>query len=423
MSAPPTPGPTPSELGRRVDPAQTPFAAALKQLPQTADRDLASRLLAGLWESDPAADDVVVEFSQLPPGAGWRMLDRALCDGPDAGAGDLPALRALLEPILDPPDWLNCELLDAGCVAYCRVGPANAFAGACTLSYGYAIPRTAKILLGTGRIEEMAGKRLIETGQWVLAATAPGNMRPDGRGGGIAACIRVRLVHAYVRRHMLAQQDWDVQHDAIPLNATDIAATLNIGFFALHVQGVEKLGIRYSPGEKEAMAHMWRWVAHVVGVSPEHQPLSYEHARAFQEVYEVLEERTDTDGAKSLTSALLRHGLPQVAFGIPASRANDLALLTVPFTSALLAYMLGPEDARLAGIARNPLTLPMRAAPLAGRAYNLLRACGLLGDDPALAAVCLALTKRLLANTGSGSEPLHPETAVSGSRAHRHDAA
>ena len=412
--------PTPCELGRRVDPARTPFAAALRQLPPGTDRDLARKLLAGLWESAPLAADVVLEFSQLPGGEGWRMLDRALLDGPQALADAPPSVRALLGPILDPPDWLNCELLDAGCVAYSRVGVINAFAGARSLSYGYAIPRTAKILLATGRIEEMAGRRLVETGQWLLAATAPGNMRPDRCDRGIAACVRVRLVHAYVRRHMLAQQDWDVPRDAIPLNATDIAATLNIGFFALHIQGVEQLGISYSPGEKEAMAHMWRWVAHVVGGSPELQPLSYEHAIAFHALYGLFDQRTASVSAKSLTSALLRHGLPQVAFGIPASRANDLARLTVPFTSALLAYMLGPEDARLAGLSRNPLTLPMRAAPLAGRAYSLLRACGLLGDDALIAAAGLALTKRLLANAGSAHAPLHPEAALSGSPAESH---
>ncbi|MGD0455899.1 MAG: oxygenase MpaB family protein [Solirubrobacteraceae bacterium] len=412
--------PTPCELGRRVDPARTPFAAALQQLPPGADHDLARKLLLGLWKSDPLADDVVLEFSQLPGGEGWRMLDRALGAGPHVLADAPPSLRALLGPMLDPPDWLNCELLDAGCVAYSRVGLVNAFAGARSLSYGYAIPRTAKVLLATGRIEEMAGRRLLETGQWLLAATAPGNMRPDRCDRGIAACVRVRLVHAYVRRHMLAQQDWDVQRDGIPLNATDVAATLNIGFFALHIQGVEQLGVSYSPGEKEAMAHMWRWVAHVVGVSGELQPLSYGQARAFQALYEVFAERTVSDSAKSLTSALLRHGLPRVAFGIRASRANDLARLTVPFTSALLAYMLGPEDARLAGLSRNPLTLPMRAAPLAGRAYSLLRACGLLGDDAAIAATGLALNKRLLANAGSVQAPLHPEVAVSGSRRGSH---
>lgn len=404
---------TPSELGRRTNPADTSFGAAVAQLPSRADPELAATLLAGLWQSDAAADEVVAEFSRRPDGAGWRMLDRALTDGSDGLDHEAPALRALLEPVLEPPSWLNCELLDAGCVAYCRAGPANAFAGALSLGYGYAIPRTAKILLATGRIEEMAGKRLVETGQWLLAATAPGSMRPDRGGPGIAACIRVRLVHAYVRRHILTLENWDLHHDAIPLNATDVAATLSVGFFALHIQGVEKLGIRYSPGEKQAMAHMWRWVGHVLGVPGELQPLSYEHARCIQDTYEVFEQRTATESAKLLTAALVRQGLPRVAFGIPASRANDLALLTVPFTSALLAYMLGPDDARLAGLGRSPLTLPMHAAPLAGRAYSMLRASGVLGDDAAIAAGAHALMKRLLANSGSAHPPRQPEAAVS----------
>lgn len=409
--------PTPYELGQQVDPAETVFVARLEDLPETVDRDLAQRMRQGLWESDPLADDVVAEFSRLRSRAGWQMLDEALTDGLHTVPDIPPALRALLEPIVDPPDWVNWELFEAGRVAHWRAGPAVAFGGAMSLGYGYPIPRIAKILLGTGRIDEMAGKRLLETGQWILAATAPGNMRPDRPGSGIAASIRVRLVHAYVRRHMLAQNDWDLRQDGIPLNATDTAATLNIAFFALHVQSVQKLGIRYSPGEREAMAHMWRWIGHVMGVTHDLQAVSYERAVQMQGIYEAFDQRTDRDGGKTLTAALVRHGLPQVAFGIPASRAKDLGLLTVPFTSALLAYMLGPEDARLVGLARNPLVPAMRAAPLAGRASNVLRAAGLLGNDAAIARSCHMFTSRLLANAGSPAGPVHPEAAVTESRA------
>ncbi len=409
--------PRPYELGQGIDPAETAFVTRLEDLPETIDRDLARRMLQGLWESDRLADDVVVEFSQLPRGAGWNLLDRALKDGLDAGADVPPALRALLEPIFDPPDWVNWELFEAGRVAHWRAGRAVGAGGALSLGYGYPIPRIAKILLGTGRIEEMAGKRLLETGRWILAATAPGNMRPDRPGTGIEASIRVRLVHAYVRRHILALDEWDLHEDGIPLNATDTAATLNIAFFTLHVQGVQKLGIRYSPGEKEAMAHMWRWVAHVMGIEHDLQPLSYERAMDVHDIYEAFDQRTDADSGRALTAALVRHGLPQVAFGIPASRANDVALLTVPFTSALLAYMLGPDAARLVGLRRNPLAPVMHAAPLAGHASNMLRATGLLGNDAAIARRGHAGACRVLASAGSPAATVHPETAVAESRA------
>lgn len=407
----------PYELGQQVDPLQTSFVAKLEDLPAGIDRDLAARMLRGLWESDRLADDVVIEFSQLPAGAGWRLLDRALADGPDAAPDTPPALRALLGQILEIPGWVNWELFEAGRVAHWRAGPAVAFGGALALGYGYPIPRIAKILLGTGRIDEMAGKRLLETGQWVLAATAPGNMRPDRPGTGLAASIRVRLVHAYVRRHMLARDDWDLHRDGIPLNATDIAATLNIAFFTLHVHGVEKLGIRYSPSEKQAMAHMWRWIGHVLGIADDLQPRSYERAVQAHEIFEAFDQRHDGESGTILTTALVRHGLPQVAFGIPSSRENDLGLLTVPFTSALLAYMLGPDAARLVGLKHNPLAPVMHAAPLAGRAYNLLRATGLLGNDAAIAAGVHARAARILSSAGSPDAPVHPEAAVSESRA------
>ena len=405
--------PRPYEVARRFDPADTAFVVALDDLPASVDRGLARRMRRGLWESDPSADDVVVELAgDDAPGGASQMLDRALSGGPGALSETSPALRAMLQPILEPPDWVNWELFEAGRVAHWRAGPAVACGGALSLGYGYPIPRIAKILLGTGRIDRMAGRRLLETGQWILAATAPGNMRPDRPGSGIAASIRVRLVHAYVRRHTLAQDNWDLRSDGLPLNATDIAATLNIAFFALHVQGVQKLGIRYSPSELEAMAHMWRWIGHVMGISADLQPISYERATQMREIYDAFDQRTDPESGRRLTAALLRHGLPQAAFGIPASRANDLALATVPFTSALLAYMLGPEAARLVGLGRNPLVSAMRAAPLAGRTSNVLRAAGVLGSDAAIARSSHALAARLLESAGAPAEPLHPEAAV-----------
>ncbi len=406
----------PYELAREIDPEETSFVARLEDLPETIDLRLARRIQRGLWESDALADDVVVEFSELPSGEGWRLLDEALIRGAESLPDLPPALRALLEPILDPPEWISWELFEAGRVAHWRVGPAIAFAGALSLGYGYPIPRIAKILLGTGRIDEKAGKRMLETGQWLLEVTAPANMRPDRPGSGIAATIRVRLVHAFLRRHLLAQDDWDLHNDGIPMNAADVAATLNIAFFTLHLQGMQKLGINYSPGEREAMAHMWRWIGHVMGIAHDLQPLSYERAVQMQETYEAFDQRTDHASGTALTSALVRRGLPRIAFGIPASRANDLALLTVPFTGALLAYMLGPQAARLVGLGNHRLTHAMRAAPLAGHASNLLRATGLLGDDAALARSFHAGARKLLASAGSPTEPLHPETAVQESR-------
>ncbi len=403
--------PRPYELGLEVDPEQTSFVSRLEDLPARIDRGLARRMRQGLWESDALADDVVVELSELPAGAGWRLLDEAL-----AGAVSVPelppALGAMLAPILEPPEWINWELFEAGRIAHWRVGPALAFAGALSLGYGYPIPRIAKVLLGTGRIDEKAGRRMLETGQWVLAVTGPGSMRPDRPGRGIATSIRVRLVHAYLRRHMLTREDWDLHRDGIPMNATDIAATLNIAFFTLHVKGMQKLGIHYSPGEREAMAHMWRWIGHVMGIAQDLLPLSYERAVQMQETYDAFDQRTDEDSARALTSALVRRGLPRVAFGIPASRANDLALLTVPFTSALLAYMLGPQAAGMVGLGNHRLTPAMRAVPLAGHASGVLRAAGVLGNDAALARAFHSLACKLLAGAGSPAEPLHPETAV-----------
>ena len=48
------------------------------------DPEVVDMLVASVFETDTAADDLVTAFGELPGGEGWRMLDVALREGLDA---------------------------------------------------------------------------------------------------------------------------------------------------------------------------------------------------------------------------------------------------------------------------------------------------------------------------------------------------
>jgi hypothetical protein len=46
------------------------------------------------------------------------------------------------------------------------------------------------------------------------------------QGAGYRSTLRVRLIHALVRRHVAAMPDWRADEWGLPINQTDMAATL-----------------------------------------------------------------------------------------------------------------------------------------------------------------------------------------------------
>jgi hypothetical protein len=149
------------------------------------------RLAAARHGGDPAADAVVASFAALPGGTGWRLLDAAL----DAPKGSDPfgaPLDALIDPLREPPEWLDLDLADAGAVAYWRVGALTLFFTLTygSLAFGYQTADLVRPLAATGRLEHMAARRIAETSRWVVAVTAPGGMHPGADGW--RASIRAR---------------------------------------------------------------------------------------------------------------------------------------------------------------------------------------------------------------------------------------
>ena len=85
-----------------------------------------------------------------------------------------------------------------------------------SLVLGYASPAGNKPLMLSGRLKEQALKRLNETARFVQAVCRPGGMRPLADGWQIT--VKVRLIHAQVRRMILKSGKWDEGAWGAPVN-------------------------------------------------------------------------------------------------------------------------------------------------------------------------------------------------------------
>ncbi len=252
---------------------------------------------------DPVADAFVAEFSGARQGHGLRLLGRALDRGIHA-LDDPPAVLVdLLEDVDRVPAWVDFDEQDRGARAYQRTGPgAMIVLSAWALMNGYHCGPAVKPLVMTGQLEKMAPRRLVETGRFVIETVQQGALRRSGQGFKLA--VRVRIMHALVRKMLLDSGRWNVPEWGVPINQADMVGTI-LEFSLLMIRGTEMMGYRFSDAEKEGIIQLWRYSGLIGGVHPDLLQYldSWGHAAEFGDMLHAIQAGPDQDSV-SLAQAL-----------------------------------------------------------------------------------------------------------------------
>jgi len=201
------------------------------------------------------------------------LFDRALTSG-IASVPEAPEpLRAFFTEVETAPAWVDWELLRIGQRAMRRGGADGMYiARDVSLLGGYQFSGFNKTLIRTGALEKGSNKRFAETMQWAMDVISEDGMAPLGVG--YRSTIRVRLIHAFVRRHVAAMPDWRTDEWGVPVNQTDMAATL-VGALIAPAAGGLGLGLVLSPREYDGIAHLTRYVGWLIGVDDEWLPRDF----------------------------------------------------------------------------------------------------------------------------------------------------
>lgn len=280
--------------------------------------DVVRQLAAMYYDADPIAEAFVEEvYLGRGMAAGRAMLEHALAHGVDA-VPDAPAsLRALFADLDRDPPWLDWARIERGARAFRRYGTAVfRFAGAITLE-GYAESSVAKPLALTGAYAgATARKRFLETAAFWIAVSEPGGLRPGAPGR--ASALRVRVMHVFVRRKLLAHREWDLAAWGVPISQGDALLTLMGGSFA---PGLAMYAMGFMPSRDDILAMMefWRYVGHLMGVRPCWYPSSLAEAAQLAFVTLVKGARRSGDDGRALCQAYAR------AFAVDATRPATLA--------------------------------------------------------------------------------------------------
>jgi len=193
----------------------------------------------------------------------------------------------------DVPAWADFDQIQRGIEVFLAYLPA----AGCALFYrslvgGFSIPPIVAVLRATRYLVPAGGgadaaseaaaaaargrrrsrERLLDTGGFLACCVAPpppspagaasapaaAALRPGGRGW--RAALRVRALHAKVRRRLRASGDWNLERDGVPINQEDMAATL-LAFSANVLLGIEIVAGRPLPAaEQRDYLALWRYL-------------------------------------------------------------------------------------------------------------------------------------------------------------------
>jgi hypothetical protein len=228
------------------------------------------RLGEALMRGDPQMDAIVAWMGSELPGVGRKMFETALEAGIDAVPDAPDVLRVFFESVETPPNWVDERLLERG-GQICRMcGNLGAYVlrdGA--LMGGYQAPGFNRVLVLTGALAKGPAKRLAETSEWWLACTEPGGLSRFGEG--FKSTLRVRLIHALVRRHVPGATDWDEARDGVPVNQLDMAAT-QLAFGPAYLMGARAFGMMLSKEDGHAVMHTMRYAGYLMGIEEQFLP-------------------------------------------------------------------------------------------------------------------------------------------------------
>lgn len=260
--------------------------------------DLYSSLL---MQGDPLADALAATMETMGHREGMAMLDKALNDGIETVPNAPDALVNLFAELDRIPEWVDWDRMALGARAYQRTGMAGSLTlSAVSLMNGYHSSAAIKPLLFTGQLDKMARRRLAETGKFIAETIQVDGLRRAH--SGFKSTVKVRVIHAFVRRMLLKSDRWDSQLWGLPINQADMGAT-NLSFSIALITGVRAIGLKLSRTEADAIIHLWRYSGYLSGVDPALLATTEEEAWYRGEVIDMMQPGHD-DGSLLLAAAL-----------------------------------------------------------------------------------------------------------------------
>ena len=228
------------------------------------DKEVADNYIAHTLVGDPVMDALVEEMAGLPQEEIHRFIHAGMQEDRE-GLRKAPQLLSdfFFDAPQPDPDWLDHNAFHPGVRAFQRnsVLVLSAFVTGVLID-GFST-LISKSFVQTGRIFDNGVWRLKQNNRHQLEIFFPGGLQRYGDGWKLS--VRIRFVHAQVRRMLAQSSEWE--HDAwgVPISAAHLGYAVSC-FAARTVKHSEALGARYSTEERAGFHDVWRYAGYLMGI-------------------------------------------------------------------------------------------------------------------------------------------------------------
>ena len=294
--------------------------------------ELAAKYVEHTTVGDPEADDVVDALASFDQREAHRFIQAGMEQDSKALADAPLALREFFERIETPPPWFDPDSVHAGCRAFHEY--SDLFIPAFfVVTLQNAATLISKAFYMTGRVKTTHGlRRIRQNTRHFIEIMLPGALERHGEGWKLS--VRIRLVHAQVRRLLRATGNWDEAEFGVPLSAAHMALS-SANFSATMLWQAERLGARPGAEPRASFMQIWRYASWLIG-SPE--PLLFEGDESrTAELHRIATACEPPPGDESAVIAnALVNAVPQVAGVVDPVEQRKMALHVFRVSRALL---------------------------------------------------------------------------------------
>lgn len=228
------------------------------------DPDLADAYVEHTLIGDPLADAVMESLAEFDHAESHRFINAGM-EGNEAGLREAPAaLKEFFDVVANPPPLVSVDSDKALAASRAFYKYSDLFfVGLVLDSLVTGLSEgLSKGFYITGRT---AGnlRRVKQNTRHVVEITLPGGL--DRFGDGWKLTLRIRLIHARLRRLLLDSGEWDVAAEGIPLHMAHMALAAT-GFSAINLQSARKLGVPLTQEESTGFMRIWHYTTWLLGV-------------------------------------------------------------------------------------------------------------------------------------------------------------
>ena len=301
--------------------------------------DLAAKYIKHTTIDDPVADAVIDALAPF----GYRQVERFINAGMEQDEKPLMEaprlLRDFFEALTPPPTWFDRDAVLPGRQAFHDY--SDLFIPAFFVStLQNAATLISKAFYATGRVVSGFGPRRIKQNtRHFIEIMLPGSLQRYGDGWKLS--VRIRLVHAQIRRLIRVSGNWDESVYGVPLSQAHMALA-SANFSATMLRHATSLGAVMNAQVRRHFMQIWRYASWLIG-SPEELLFEgdEEKTNEFSHIAHICEPPPGEE-SRIIANALVQ-ALPVIAGKTNPKEAQAMVEHSYQVSRALLGHELADQ--------------------------------------------------------------------------------